>query len=154
MWAGNVPSDATPDELQDFFNQPLPPRSPSQSGSSTRPLQSYGGVASVFLIARSNCAFINFETEAQLQAATGRFHGQPIRPNDARCPRLVCRIRRRTDDLKAGVGGQRGSAMHVKWIKEQRGKARNIDDTERLSPPLSVSDDDAPEIGQASFTPR
>ena len=150
MWAGNVPSDATPDELRGFFNQPPPPPSPSQSGSSTKPQRVYGGVSTVFLIARSNCAFANFESEAQLEAATARFHGEPIRPDDPRCPRLVCRVRKRTDDLKAGVGAQRGSSMHVQWIKEQRamGRSYGVDSKalrlaiEGSSSPLKISDDD------------
>lgn len=119
MWVGNVPSDATRDELQIFFNRPLP-QSPSQSRESPDPPQVYGGVTSVFLIARSNCAFVNLESEAQLKAAVARFNGMPIRPDKAPCARLVCRVRRRTDDLKAGVGAQRGYGMHIKWIKEQR----------------------------------
>ena len=150
MWTGNVPSDATPDELRVYFNQPPPSPSPSQSGSSTNPQPIYGGVSSVFLIARSNCAFVNFESESQLEAAIARFHGEPIRPEDTRCPRLVCRVRKRTDDLKAGVGAQRGSSMHVKWIKEQRAMARShgVDSKalcpaiERSSSPLNISDDD------------
>jgi hypothetical protein len=149
MWAGNVPSDVTTDELLDFFNRPPPPPSPSQSGPSTKPQRVHGGVSSVFLIARSNCAFVNFESEAQLEAATVRFHGEPIRPDDPRCSRLVCRVRRRTDDLNAGVGAQRGNSMHVQWIKEQRAKVKadGCDLTglpramERLSSPLSMSDD-------------
>ena len=122
MWAGNVPSDAKRDELLEFFNQPL---SRPVSPTSTEPAEEdqqrlYGGVLTVFLISRSNCAFVNFESEAQLEAATARFNGKPIRPGDQRCPRLVCRVRRREDDLMAGVGGQRGSSMHTKWVKEQR----------------------------------
>lgn len=162
MWAGNVPSDATCDELRDFFNQPLPPSSLRQSEQSIDSPRVCGGVSSVFLIARSNCAFVNFESGAQLEAAIARFHGQPIRPNDPRCPRLVCRIRRRTDDLKAGVGAQRGSAMHVKWVKEQRAVVQHkgaemigsLEDTERQSSPFSIPDDDSPGTGQGSFTPR
>ncbi|PSS06581.1 hypothetical protein PHLCEN_2v3639 [Hermanssonia centrifuga] len=127
MWAGNVPSDATHDELWRFFNS-----SPSPlSSSSVRPLplpntsiasvdSVYGGVSSVFLIQRSNCAFINFQSEEHLQAAINHFNGQPLRVSDSRCPRLVCRVRAREDDLKAGVGGQRGSGIHVRWIKDQR----------------------------------
>ncbi|KAI0309459.1 YT521-B-like domain-containing protein, partial [Amylostereum chailletii] len=126
MWAGNVPSDATHDELWRFFNQPLlPSPSPSEPDASSsaqtgNAARAHGGVSSIFLISRSNCAFVNFETEKHLQTATARFNGQPIRPNDPRCPRLVCRVRRRTDDLKAGVGGQRGLGMHTKWVKEQK----------------------------------
>ncbi|KAI0286404.1 YT521-B-like domain-containing protein [Russula brevipes] len=148
MWAGNVPSDAASDELRDFFNQPSPPRSPSQSQSmDVGSQQVHGGVSSVFLISRSNCAFVNFESEAQLEAATARFHGQAIRPDDLRCPRLVCRIRKKTDDLKAGVGAQRGNAMHVKWVKEQRARVRleltgSSEAMGGSASPLPTSDDD------------
>ena len=151
MWVGNVPSDVTSDELRAFFNQPLPPQSSSQPESEQPDLpQVYGGVSSVFLIVRSNCAFVNFESEAQLEAAKARFHGKPVRPENLPGPRLVCRVRKRTDDLKAGVGAQRGRSMHAKWVKEQR----KISERERaelagsakaivgLSSPLSTSDDD------------
>lgn len=97
MWAGNVPSDATQDELWRFFNQPGPPsRRPITAEGVPRPdLENIsGGVSSIFLISRSNCAFINFESESHLEAATIRFNGQPLRPTDPRCPRLVCRIRK------------------------------------------------------------
>jgi len=147
MWAGNVPSDATADELLNFFNHPLPPSSPSQSGSPMKSQRVDGGVSSVFLIARSNCAFVNFESKAQLEAATARFHGEPLRSDDPRCPRLVCRVRKRTDDLKAGVGAQRGNAIHAKWVKEHRAKAKSegvesglLEGTGRSSSPLSISD--------------
>jgi RNA recognition motif-containing protein len=156
MWVGNVPSDVTPDELRAFFNQPLPPQSESEQPDLP---QVYGGVSSVFLIVRSNCAFVNFESEAQLEAANARFHGKPVRPENLPGPRLVCRVRKRADDLKAGVGAQRGRSMHAKWVKEQR----KISERERaelagsakaivgLSSPFSTSDDD----GQGgSSTPR
>ncbi|KAJ3735887.1 YT521-B-like domain-containing protein [Lentinula guzmanii] len=108
MWAGNVPSDATHDELWRFFNQSDDP----------------GGVLSVFLISRSSCAFVNYESEAQLQAAIAQFNGIPLRSHDPRCPRLVCRVRKIDDDLKAGVGGQRGVGMHTKWLRDLREKTR------------------------------
>ena len=150
MWVGNVPSNATPDELRAFFNRPLLTQSPSQSRESPNPPQVYGGVSSVFLIARSNCAFVNFESEAQLEAAVERFHGKPIRPDNPPCPRLVCRVRKRTDDLKAGVGAQRGNGMHVKWVKEQRkrvkGEEPDLVGLDKaiggLLSPSSTSDDD------------
>ncbi|KAF8963018.1 YT521-B-like domain-containing protein [Flammula alnicola] len=115
MWSGNVPSDATHDELWRFFAQQ--PQQMDDEGNSS-------GVLSIFLISRSNCAFINYESEDQLLRAIVRFNGIPLRPNDSRCPRLVCRVRRKDDDLKAGVGGQRGMGMHTKWVQEQKGKAR------------------------------
>lgn len=164
MWAGNVPSDAISDELLNFFNHPLPSLSPSQSGSPIKSQRVYGGVSSVFLIARSNCAFVNFESEAQLLAATSRFHGEPLRADDPRCPRLVCRVRKRTDDLKAGVGAQRGHAMHAKWVKEHRAKAKSEGvessgllegtGTGRSSSPLSITDDDCEGRSPSSCSSR
>ncbi|KAG5653752.1 hypothetical protein H0H81_010839 [Sphagnurus paluster] len=138
MWAGNVPSDATHDELWRFFNQP--PSSDADAPSSP-------GVLSVFLIARSSCAFINFESEFHLSWAIGHFNGVALRPTDTRCPRLLCRVRKKDDDLKAGVGGQRGSGIHTKWIKEQKAlKATESSDASDLSasddrPPSAASDE-------------
>ncbi|KAJ4482431.1 YT521-B-like domain-containing protein [Lentinula aciculospora] len=111
MWAGNVPSDATHDELWRFFNQ--------SDDSAASP-----GVLSIFLISRSSCAFVNYENEAKLQAAIAKFNGVPLRSHDPRCPRLVCRVRKIDDDLKAGVGGQRGVGMHTKWLRDQREKVK------------------------------
>jgi RNA recognition motif-containing protein len=158
MWAGNVPSDVTQDELQEYFNQPLPP---AESGTPKDRQQGvyggvYGGVLTVFLISRSNCAFVNFGSEEQLLAATVRFHGHPIRPHDQRCPRLVCRVRRKEDDLMAGVGAQRGSGMHTKWVKEEKARIEHEQtgtvalpkDLVRPSSPLSVPSDDSGWIGE------
>ncbi|THU77220.1 hypothetical protein K435DRAFT_702873 [Dendrothele bispora CBS 962.96] len=142
MWSGNVPSDATHDELWRFFNQP-----PSGADENTTT-----GVMSIFLISRSSCAFVNFESEEYLQAAINRFNGVPLRPHDPRCPRLVCRVRKKDDDLKAGVGGQRGVGMHTKWVKDQKGKAKPVESSDQsdlddsssaiTTPSISVSSDD------------
>ena len=147
MWAGNVPSDATHDELWRFFNAPPSPGSTSTgaqstgaqstqsapagpigsstTGSTTSTESLHGGVSSIFLISRSNCAFVNFQSELHLQAAIRNFNGVQLRPADARCPRLVCRVRGREEDLKAGVGGQRGSGIHVKWVKEKKEREKD-----------------------------
>ena len=163
MWVGNVPSDVKQDELLEFFDQPL---SRPLSPTSTEPAEEegqrlYGGVSTVFIISRSNCAFVNFETEAQLEAATARFNGRPIRPGDQRCPRLVCRVRRREDDLMAGVGAQRGSSMHIKWIKEQKQKARyesrwigEADVSTHSSPSRSISNTSTDSDILAGFFPK
>ena len=126
MWAGNVPSDTTHDELWRFFNEP--PESRVRAGESAAT-----GVLSIFLISRSNCAFVNYENEASLHEAISRFNGAPLRPNEPRCPRLVCRVRRKDDDLKAGVGGQRGMGMHAKWVQAQKGKAREQEQAQSAS---------------------
>ncbi|KAJ7738379.1 YT521-B-like domain-containing protein [Mycena metata] len=79
------------------------------------------GVLSIFLISRSSCAFVNYLSSPHLAAAIARFNGVPLRPLDPRCPRLVCRVRRKDDDLRAGVGGQRGMGMHRGWVRDKVG---------------------------------
>ena len=130
MWAGNVPSAATHDELWRFFSQ-KPAERPPGSPEGT-------GVISIFLITRSNCAFVNYKNNFFLQEAVSRFNGIPLRSGDSRCPRLVCRVRRLDDDLTAGVGGQRGMGMHTKWIREQKGRHPAMD-TGIEPPDLSLS---------------
>ncbi|EUC67348.1 YTH domain protein, partial [Rhizoctonia solani AG-3 Rhs1AP] len=149
MWVGNVPSDAIHDELWSFFNQDTTAREPvastgpgrtllppaptdknTDAGTNSEPLH---GVSSVFLISRSNCAFVNYEEEVYLSRAVSFFNGRPLRPQDPRCPRLVCRVRRKDDDLRAGVGGQRGMGMHARWVQEQ----------ERMMGEATASDTDA-----------
>ena len=130
MWAGNIPSDATHDEVYQFFS-----KAPDDGAFEQKTSM---GVVSVFLISRSNCAFVNFESESCLLEAISRFHGVPLRPDNPRCARLVCRVRRKDDDLKAGVGGQRGTGMHTRWVKEQKQKAQ--EKTKHDQSDLSVFD--------------
>ncbi|KIP10180.1 hypothetical protein PHLGIDRAFT_66093 [Phlebiopsis gigantea 11061_1 CR5-6] len=147
MWAGNVPSDATHDELWRFFNSPPAPSPPAGStqtrvGDAAPRGSIHGGVSSIHLISRSNCAFVNFETEGHLQAAIAHFNGQQLRASDPRCPRLVCRIRAREDDLRAGVGGQRGAGIHVRYVRDQKQKqarAKAVSSQETSSSEASVS---------------
>ncbi|CCM03681.1 uncharacterized protein FIBRA_05825 [Fibroporia radiculosa] len=140
MWIGNVPSDASHDELWRFLNQLPSPSAASPASSNAE--DPWGGVLSIFLISRSNCAFVNLQSEAHLQSAIRHFNGKPLRPGDPRCPRLVCRLRGREDDVKAGVGGQRGVGLHVGWIRDQREKAR--------AQPVAKQDDLRSPAGTAS----
>jgi hypothetical protein len=130
MWAGNVPADASEDELWALFTS-SPTAGPSGPGGpgvgfvsgmpTPMPIEGSdnpSGVTSLHLIARSNCAFVNFASQEALLGAVKRFDGCPARMGDPRCPRLVCRVRRREDDLKAGVGAQRGTGVHTKWVKD------------------------------------
>jgi hypothetical protein len=148
MWTGNVPSDATHDELWRFFNQQTerPAGDPEETG-----------VLSIFVISRSSCAFVNYKSHFFLQEAVSRFNGVPLRSNNSRCPRLVCRVRRLDDDLKAGVGGQRGLGMHAKWVKE-KGKKRVLDagietsDVSLASSPASLSGGPAAAVSTISMS--
>jgi hypothetical protein len=119
MWAGNVPADTTHDELWRVFT------APASGEAGAKP-----GVRSLHLIAHSNCALVNFGSEAQLQAAIARFDGTPVRVGDPRCPRLVCRQHRIEDDLRAGiVSWERGTGVQQRWVRHsatpEAGEARS-----------------------------
>ncbi|KAJ7435951.1 YT521-B-like domain-containing protein [Mycena latifolia] len=131
MWAGNLPSDAAHDELWRFFTAPPDGASTSASTSAHPHAEqaqgaSDSGVISIFLISRSGCAFVNYEMEAHLRAAIARFNGMSLRPADPRCPQLVCCVRGKDDDLRAGVGAQRGMGMHSRWVKAKSEKYREL----------------------------
>ncbi|KAJ6557532.1 YT521-B-like domain-containing protein [Mycena capillaripes] len=113
MWVGNIPSEAVHDEVWRFFTR-------DEGGSA-----STEGVLSIFLISRSCCAFVNYATQAHLDAAIAQFNGVPLRA-EPRCLLLVCRARRKDDELRAGVGGQRGMGMHARWVKEQAEKEGSV----------------------------
>lgn len=165
MWVGNVPSDATHDELWQFLSRTPTPPAPGAPDASTSasgsPDDTWDGVMSIFLISRSNCAFVNLTSEAHLLAAITHFNGQPLRPGDPRCQRLVCRVRGREDDVKAGVGGQRGAGLHVRWIRDQREgmkeQVRHISEevrspttSEPFTPPLGSPSNPAPPLAHMS----
>lgn len=135
MWVGNVPSDATHSELwRFFFSRPSP--GPPISGSSEevetmqseamhltaddpRPDYDAVGIDSIHLISRSNCCFVNMASKRQLDHAIKVSHGLSLRPHDPRCKPLVCRVRKKDDDNKTGVGAQRGKGMHQAWAAEK-----------------------------------
>jgi hypothetical protein len=114
----NSPANATHEEMWKFFNSPLHWETSSQSSASA----SWLGVASIFLISRSNCAFVNLKNENDLKTAIAYFNGKTLRPWDPRCQPFLCRVRKADDDLKSGVGGQRGAGLHIKYIKDLRAK--------------------------------
>ncbi|KIJ08647.1 hypothetical protein PAXINDRAFT_88576 [Paxillus involutus ATCC 200175] len=117
MWVGNVPGDATHDELWRFLKRPASP-TPGNERAGVKE----DGVTSVFLISRSNCAFVNFTSEEHLTRAIARFNGQQLRSQERRSLRLVCRARGKEDDLRAGVGAQRGAGVHTQYIRNLKRK--------------------------------
>lgn len=72
LWVGNLPPAATVTDLKDHFSR-----------DATKDIES------LFLISKSNCAFVNYRSDAACVAAMHRFH-------DSRFygVRLVCRLRR------------------------------------------------------------
>ncbi|KAF2134286.1 hypothetical protein P153DRAFT_381466 [Dothidotthia symphoricarpi CBS 119687] len=72
LWVGNLPPGTTVIALKDHFSR-----------------EATKDIESLFLISKSNCAFVNYRTEASCTAAMHRFHDS--RFNGVR---LVCRLRR------------------------------------------------------------
>ena len=83
------PTDATEGELHAFLTQPgsLDPKPPEEPGDD----DAYLPFCSIFLMAKSNCAFVNYNSKGELLRAVQQFHGRRLRPNMR--VRLVCRIR-------------------------------------------------------------
>ncbi|WFD32728.1 hypothetical protein MSPP1_003778 [Malassezia sp. CBS 17886] len=186
MWCGNVPSDATLEELWSFFTDaldivdeptedvdhletrvpiaalPIPPRpsgkrygsnlsggavpdavdsldyvdcapdgkpsSVADDASDVAHVQSpqtdnRAGILSIFIISRSSCAFVNYESQEALERACLFFHGRQLRIKPS-CPRLVCRPRKLEDAEYAGVAAQRGKGVHTNWYRELRRTSR------------------------------
>jgi hypothetical protein len=72
LWVGNLPPGTTVMTLKDHFSR-----------------EATKDIESLFLISKSNCAFVNYRSEASCTAAMHRFHDS--RFNGVR---LVCRLRR------------------------------------------------------------
>ncbi|KAI4736052.1 hypothetical protein E4T50_13449 [Aureobasidium sp. EXF-12298] len=72
LWVGNLPPGTTIGALKDHFSR-----------------EATNDIESLFLISKSNCAFVNYRTEAACAAAMVRFHDSRFQG-----VRLVCRLRR------------------------------------------------------------
>ena len=81
LWVGNLPPGALVNDLKDHFSK-----------DATRDIES------VFLISKSNCAFVNYKTEEACAAAMTRFHDSRFQG-----VRLVCRLRRTPSAASPGV---------------------------------------------------
>lgn len=74
LWVGNLPPGTTIGALKDHFSR-----------------EATNDIESLFLISKSNCAFVNYRNEAACAAAMVRFHDSRFQG-----VRLVCRLRRGT----------------------------------------------------------
>lgn len=81
LWIGNLPSGALVSDLKDHF---------SRGFKDT--------IESAFLISKSNCAFVNYRTEAACAAAMQKFHESRFQN-----VRLVCRLRRSSAPPSSGI---------------------------------------------------
>jgi hypothetical protein len=121
MWVGNVPSDTTEQELVRYFSQtPLGEDRKRKGSRHTLSFNPFAGVLSAYVIPHTNCAFVNFESKEALDFAVEKFHRTRLRPGDPTCLKMICKVRTKEDERTAGVNLQRGTGMHVKWVKKRR----------------------------------
>ena len=147
-----MPSDATHPELWRFFAaRPVPVSSPKYANLHPSEIPpgvdlNSTGIESIHLISRSNCestsaprraslracccrnftpgAFVNYASDIHLQHSIAVSNGLPLRPHDPRCKDLVCRVRKRDEDAKSGVGAQRTGGMHRDFVREKEREKR------------------------------
>ena len=81
LWVGNLPPGTLIVDLKDHFS-----RDAKQD------------IESVFLISKSNCAFVNYRKESACSAAMTRFHDSRFQG-----ARLVCRLRRNPASSASGI---------------------------------------------------
>lgn len=81
LWVGNLPPATTVIELKDYFAR-----------------EATKDIESVFLISKSNCAFVNYKSELACSSAMARFHDSRFKG-----VRLVCRLRRVSSIPAPGV---------------------------------------------------
>ncbi|KAF1945387.1 hypothetical protein EJ02DRAFT_53952 [Clathrospora elynae] len=94
LWVGNLPPGTTVVALKDHFSR-----------DATKDIES------LFLISKSNCAFVNYRTEASCTSAMHRFHDS--RFNGVR---LVCRLRRSSvpsSGVPTGPSAMMGQQKHA-----------------------------------------
>jgi hypothetical protein len=81
LWVGSLPPGTSVVDLKDHFSR-----------------EATSDILSVFLISKSNCAFVNYKTEESCSAAMTRFHDSRFQG-----VRLVCRLRRTSVNPATGI---------------------------------------------------
>src|ERR1051326_7091503 len=109
LWVGNLPPGTTVTDLKDHFSR-----------DATRDIES------LFFIAKSNCAFVNYRTEAACTAAMHRFHDSRFHG-----VRLVCRLRR-SSTATSGIptGPSAMSGARAPSISPQRSSPSQDDEVD------------------------
>lgn len=85
LWVGNLPPGASVIDLKDHFSQ-----------------EATNDIESVFLISKSNCAFVNYKSAPACSDALTRFHDSRFQG-----VRLVCRLRKGFTAPGSGVSGSK-----------------------------------------------
>ncbi|KAI9831294.1 MAG: hypothetical protein M1826_003733 [Phylliscum demangeonii] len=116
LWVGNLPAATNVMELKDYFSQ-----------------DATSDIESVFLIAKSNCAFVNYKIEAACTAAMARFHDSRFKG-----VRLVCRLRRTLANAPASGVPTGPAASLVRSRSAERASTRAGPPAQASASPGSV----------------
>lgn len=107
LWIGNLPPGTNIIDLKNHFSR-----------------DAANDIESLFLISKSNCAFVNYKTEAACAAAMNRFH-------DSRFfgVRLVCRLRRNAAPASGVPAGPSAmvSSQHLAQSLQVKDEANETD---------------------------
>lgn len=106
LWVGNLPPGANVTDLKDHFSQ-----------------DATNDIESVFLISKSNCAFVNYRFASACAAALARFHDSRFQG-----VRLVCRLRKGSTARGSGFGaaGGSGSRSHTDGTTDSPSDGRQV----------------------------
>ena len=97
LWVGNLPPATHIIDLKDHFSR-----------------DATEDIESVFLISKSNCAFVNYKTDASCAAAMSRFHDSRFQG-----VRLVCRLRRGSASTAAASPAAARPALELPQVGDE-----------------------------------
>lgn len=91
-----------------------------------------------------------------MEHAIKEANGKSLRPRDPRCKELVCRVRRRDDDTRSGVGAQRIGGMHRAYVaaKEREQQIRDEYDVSSTRAESNVRTEGGDDEGDDSGAPK
>ena len=126
LWVGNLPPGTNVVDLKDHFSK-----------EATRDIES------VFLISKSNCAFVNYKTESSCAAAMSRFHDSRFQG-----VRLVCRLRRGAGAAPSGTPSGPSATVQPSEVAESSTTAVAEGENDRIQ-----STDEEEDVDQAAAEP-
>ncbi|KAJ9209661.1 hypothetical protein DTO166G4_8750 [Paecilomyces variotii] len=132
LWVGNLPPGANVVDLKDHFSR-----------------DATDDIESVFLISKSNCAFVNYKTDAACTAAMARFHDSRFQG-----VRLVCRLRRGLTIPGSSVTTTIPSSPATQSPRTQEGPLDFVDEEAGPSQESGAANEGAPEKPQPPSTAR
>jgi YT521-B-like domain/RNA recognition motif. (a.k.a. RRM, RBD, or RNP domain) len=122
LWVGNLPPNTSIMALKDHFSRDYKRE-----------------IESLFLISKSNCAFVNYRTENACEKAVGKFHDSRFQG-----VRLVCRLRKSSASAPGAPSGP--SSMATTKILHTPSPKPPVED--------DVDDDDEEDIAELSTEQR